>query len=98
MLEQYLTVDYRLGTFTEWNERLIYMDYVNKTYEYREVVATPIEAYRYQGNLFGLFKSLGVSPSMFFYAMSLNGYTNPLNYEGKNLIFKIPVMPPIPEE
>lgn len=97
MLEQYVTADYSLGTFTEWNERLIYIDYIDKNYEYKEVATSPIDAYRYQGNLYGLFKTLGISPSMYFYTMTLNGYSNPLNYEGKKLIFKVPVMPNIPE-
>ena len=98
MLEQHITSDYRLGSFTEWNERLIYMDYVDKNYQYKEIATTPIEAYRYQGNLFGLFKLLGVHQSLYFYSMYINGYTNPLNYEGKKLVFKIPVLPPIPEQ
>lgn len=98
MLERHQTVDYALGDFTYWNERLIYMDFVNKKYIYGEKVVTPIDAYRYQGNLFGLFKLLGIPNRMFFYTMYLNGYTNPMSYEGKKLTFKVPVMPPIPEE
>lgn len=97
MLEKHITADYRLGEFTDWNERLIYIDYVDKHYQYQEVAATPIDAYRFQGNLFGLFKALGIAPTVYFYAMYLNGYNNPLNYEGKKLTFKVPVMPPIPE-
>ena len=54
MLERHQTVDYALGDFTYWNERLIYMDFVNKKYTYGEKVVTPIDAYRYQGNLLGL--------------------------------------------
>lgn len=97
MLEQHVTADYSLGPYNEWNDRLIYMDYVNKKYEYKEVATTPIDAYRFQGNLYGLFKTLGVPQNLFFYTMYLNGYTNPHNYEGKKLVFKVPVMPPIPE-
>jgi hypothetical protein len=97
LLQEHLIGDYQLGTYTEWNEQLIYMEYVDKRYGYQEITASPVEAYRYQGNLFGLFKSMGVNPSMFFYTMYINGLTNPLIYDGKKLIFKVPVMPPIPE-
>lgn len=97
MLEQHITADYSLGNYTEWNERLIYMDYVNKKYQYKEVAAMPIDAYRFQGNLYGLLKYLGVTQNLLFYTMYINGYNNPLNYDGKKLVFKVPVMPPIPE-
>lgn len=97
MLEQFVKSDYQLGSFTNFNERLIYMDYVSKVYGYNEVAATPMDAYRYQGNLYALFRILGVPSNLYFYTMAINGYTNPLNYDGKQLVFKIPVMPPIPE-
>lgn len=97
MLQQFLSADYDLGTYTAWNEKIIYMEYVDKKYGYREITTTPADAYRFQGNLFGLFKSLGISSNLFFFTMYINGITNPLNYDGKKIVFKVPVLPPIPE-
>lgn len=97
MLKQFMTNGYKLPDFTYLNDRLLYIDYVDKNYEYTKVVILPIDSYRYQGNLFGVFKKLGISPSLYTYAMYLNGYTNPMNFEGKKTQFKVPVKPPIPD-
>lgn len=98
MLESHQTTDYALGSFSYWNERLIYMDFVDKKYDLEEKVVQPIDAYRYQGNLFGLFKIMNIPSKLHFYTMYMNGYTNPMSYEGKKISFKVPSMPPIPEE
>lgn len=97
MLEQFMSNTYALPGYTYLNDRLLYIDYVDKKYNYQQATVLPMEAYRYQGNLFGLFKLLGISPSLYVYAMYLNGYNNPVNYEGKKITFKIPVRVPIPD-
>lgn len=97
MLEQFMNSVYGAPGYVYLNDRLLYIDHVDKNYRYQQVSILPIDAYRYQGNLFGLFKHMGVSPSLHVYAMYLNGYTNPLNYDGAVHTFKIPVHAPIPE-
>ena len=83
-------------SYTEMNEVLLHMDFVNQNYAYREVTVADIDAYRHQGNLYGLFYLMGIVPELHLYTMHLNGYTNPVDYEGEKLVFRIPVMPPIP--
>ena len=96
MLEQFMVNGYRIDTYKNLNDRLQYIDYVDRHYEYKSVAISPIDAYRYQGNLFGVFSILNIAPSLYIYAMYLNGYTNPSNYSGHNCTFKVPVMPPVP--
>lgn len=97
MLEQFMTGSYALPNYVHMNDRLLYTDHVNRKYTYEQVSVPAIEAYRYQGNLFGLFKLVGIRPSLYFYAMYLNGYTIPTNYDGMKTTFKVPVKVSIPE-
>lgn len=96
MLEQYTKPLFQIDNFQQLNETILHIDFVNLFYEYDEVTVSDIDAYRFQGNLYGLFRLLKVSRDMMLYAMQLNGFTNPLNYDGKKTTFKIPVPPPIP--
>lgn len=89
--------NYRFEDYPYINDRLNYIDYIDKNYTYPITTVSPMDAYRYQGNLFGLFKLMGVDPSMFVMAMHLNNITNPANYDGKRISFKIPSRVPIPE-
>ncbi|MDD2819150.1 MAG: hypothetical protein PHN51_10225 [Candidatus Nanopelagicales bacterium] len=84
-----------LPDYTRINETLLHMDFVNANYSYREVAVTPTEADRFQGNLYGLFYHLSIPPELHMYTMQLNGCLNPLNYDGKKQVFKVPVLPPI---
>lgn len=49
----------------------------------------PQQAYVYQGNLFGLFSSLGIRPEYQAYNAYLNGYRSPHDYDGETLVIKI---------
>lgn len=98
MLTNLITqANYRIPNYTYLNDRMIYMDYIDRHYTYEEVGVLPIEGFRFQGNLFGLFKQLNIPDNLLVLAMYLNGYTNPVQYDGLKLTFKIPKMPPIPE-
>lgn len=97
MLEQFMTNGYTIPDYTHLNDRLLYIDYIDRNYTYREASVEPVQAYRYQGNLFGLFRSLNIPSGLYVYAMYLNGYNNPTNYDGVQYTFKIPVRVPIPE-
>lgn len=97
MLEQFMTNFYTIPSYTHLNDRLLYIDYIDRNYTYKEGSIEPVEAYRYQGNLFGVFKALGIPSGLYVYAMYLNGYNNPTNYDGVQYTFKIPVRVPIPE-
>lgn len=97
MLEQFMTNGYEIPDYKYLNDRLLYIDYIDKNYNYQQVSVLPVEAYRYQGNLFGLFRQIGIPSSLYIYAMYLNGYNNPNNYDGVKNTFKVPVRVPIPE-
>lgn len=97
MLENLMTrATYRVPDYKYLNDRLVYIDYVDRNYTYEQAMVAPMDAYRFQGNLLGLFRFMGVSDTLLPYALYLNGYTNPTNYDGKQLTFKLPKMPPIP--
>jgi hypothetical protein len=96
MLEQFMKPLASVDDYNTLNQILLHIDYVNLRYTYEEMTVNPIDAYRYQGNLYGLFRLMNLEPAMFVYTMHLNGYNSPLNFEGLKTVFKIPVAPPIP--
>lgn len=95
MLTQYIKPLFSIPSYQELNETLLHIDFVDLHYEYEEVMVSAMDAYRFQGNLYGLLRQLNVRRDMLLYTMQLNGYNNPSNYEGVKTIFKIPVPPPI---
>lgn len=96
MLSQYMKPLFAIPDYRTLNETILHMDYVDLYYEYEEKVVSAMDAYRFQGNLYGLFRLMGVAKDMMLYTMQLNGYNNPTAYEGTRTVFKIPVRPPIP--
>lgn len=99
MLDRLITAGtYRMPSYTYFNDRLTYMDYIDRKYTYEEVVVAPMDCYRFQGNLYGLFKHLGIIESLLPFALYLNGFTNPTSYDGTKMTFKVPKMPPIPQD
>ncbi len=98
MLEQYQVNDYSFNTYQELNDNLLYLDYINKSYEFNLVTVSPDVAYRYQGNLFGLLRELNVSPNLFVYTMYLNGYNNPVDFKGDKYSLKLAIKPNIPSQ
>lgn len=96
MLEQFMTNEYRFDSLTEINDNLQYLDYINNNYEFKQAVVPPVTAYKYQGNFLGLLNEMGVDPSLYLYTMYLNGYQNPVDFEGDRVQFTIPIKPPIP--
>ena len=96
MLDNYMTNNYSFPSYTYLNDNLLYLDYIEATYSFNYVTATPDQAFRYQGNLFGLFKELGIPPSLYVYTMFMNGYFNPMDYDGIKYTFKLAIQPPIP--
>lgn len=98
MLKRFITAaNYRMDSYQYFNDRLIYIDFIDRKYEYDETTVTPVDGYRFQGNLMGLFKFIGIEDDLLPFALYLNGYTNPVEYDGVRLTFKVPKMPPIPE-
>lgn len=96
MLESFQVNDYSFDSTTQLNDNLQYLDFIKANYEFTEIAVDPGVAYRYQGNLFGLFRQLNIDAKLFVYTMYLNGYTNPVDYNGERFNFKIAIKPPIP--
>lgn len=96
MLEQFQVNDYSFTTYQELNDNLLYLDYINRTYSYEIITINPAQAYRFQGNLFGLLREINVSPVLFVYTMYLNGYTNPVEFKGDKYTLTVAIRPLIP--
>jgi len=96
MLESFQVNDYSFENIIELNDNLQYLDYINADYEFKEITVEPDIAYKYQGNLFGLFRELDIHPNLFTYTMYINGYTNPVEFAGDKYVFKVAIKPPIP--
>lgn len=97
MLEQIQVNEYKFDSYTELNNKLLYLDWINNNYKFNYVSTTPDISYRFQGNLFGLFRELQIPPNLFLFTMYLNGYTNPVDFDGTKLEFKLAINPPIPK-
>lgn len=96
MLETYQTNDFSFDSIQQLNDNLQYIDYIDHNYEYKTVNVDPDVAFRYQGNLFGLFKELNIQPHLYVYTMYLNKYNNPVEYDGTKITFVLAIKPPIP--
>jgi hypothetical protein len=67
----------------------LHLDYINKTKGFSIVNVEDIIAYRYQGNLYGLFKEINVPAYLYEYTAYINDYMNPTDYDGTKTMFKI---------
>lgn len=72
------------------NDVLLYSDHYKKTFTDRVMNVTPSDAYTYQGNLFGLFKKLGVPQYLHVCVMAYNGITSPVEFTGERTVFYMP--------
>lgn len=77
-------------TYFEHNTTLLYLDYLLNKYDHETVAVQAHDAYRFQGNLFGLFSYMRIEKENHVYAMYINGYTNPNQYDGIRTSFKVP--------
>ena len=96
MLETFQVNNYSFDSLTEINDNLQYIDYIKANYEFKEIAVDPGVAYRFQGNLFGLFRYLNIAANLFMYTMYINGFSNPVEFRGDIYNFKIAIRPPIP--
>ena len=96
MLESFQVSEYSFDQYTELNDNLQYLDYIKANYEFKQVAVDPGTAHRFQGNLFGLFRALNIEANLFLFTMYLNGYTNPVDFNGDVFTFKVATKPPIP--
>lgn len=96
MLEQLQVNDYKFSTYSNLNDNLLYLDYINLTYNFSEVSVLPNIALRYTGNLFGLFEEIGIPPDLYVFTMYINGYVSPTDFDGKKYIFKRAIKPQVP--
>lgn len=96
MLKSYQVNNYNFESISQLNDNLQYLDYLKKNIEFKTISINNALAYRYQGNLFGLLKELGISSDLFLYTMYINDFSNPVEFDGNKYILKIPIKPPIP--
>ncbi len=96
MLSQLMTNDYSFLSNQKLIDNLQYLDHFNNNYQFKTVTVLPSDAYKYQGNLFGLFKMMNIETSLYVFTMYLNGYNHPVDFDGSKYIFKLAIKPPIP--
>lgn len=96
MLEQLQVNDYKFQNYNKLNDNLLYLDYIDLTYNFNEVSVEPNIALRYRGNLFGLFRHMRIETTLFVFTMYVNGYQSPVDYDGKKYTFKLATLPQIP--
>ena len=96
MLETLQTNNYKLTDYSNYNDNLLYLDYIKNTYEFQEIFIEPAKAHAYQGNLIGLFGELNIEPSLYLFTMYINNIDNPVLYDGTTTRLKLAIRPPIP--
>lgn len=96
MLDTFMTNSYSFDSYTTMNDNLLYLDYLDENYERSYINTTPDMAYKYQGNLFGLFSEMKIKPELYIYTMYINGYRSPNEFKGDKVSFIRPIKPPIP--
>jgi hypothetical protein len=72
------------------NDTMLYAD--NYKFKRRDTITTvdPMDAYVYQGNLFGLFTHIGIAPEWHLLTMYYNDMQSPVEYDGEKLVFYVP--------
>jgi hypothetical protein len=100
MLEQFQVNDYSALDYKKLNDNLLYLDYIDNNYTFKEVTVSPDVVHRYQGNFIGLLRQTGlVDPHLYMYTMYINKINNPVNFNYKGILtLKIPIKPPIPSD
>lgn len=99
MLEQFQVNNYSAVDYLKLNDNLLYLDFINNNYEFNQVGISPDVAYRYQGNFIGLLRETKiVDPHLYMYTMYINDIKHPGDYDGKMLVIKVPIKPPIPND
>lgn len=96
MLETLQVNDYKFPNFVNLNDNLLYLDFIDLSYNFNEVSVLPDVALRYKGNLFGLFNEMGVSTNLYVFMMYINGYVSPTDFDGKRYVFKQAIKPQVP--
>lgn len=96
MLESMQTNNYKSKDYQSMNDKLLYLDYIDYTYEFKEILVDPSVAYRHQGNFIGLMKDLGIANELYLFMMYINGINNPVEYDGILNRLKVPINPPVP--
>lgn len=97
LISQYLANDFNFNSYNELNDNLLFIDYINRKYSYKDITISPDLAYRFQGNFYGLLNKLDINRDLYLFTLYLNGYNSPVDYDGKRLTLKIPTSPNLPK-
>jgi len=96
MLQTLQANNYRIDNYENYNDNLLYLDYIKNNYEFQEILIEPAIAHAYQGNLIGLFGELNIEPGLYLFTMYINNIDNPVLFDGNLTTLKIAIRPPIP--
>lgn len=72
------------------NDTMLYSDHYK--YKLKDTVrtVTPMDAYVFQGNLFGLFNHMSIPPHRHMLTMYYNDMQTPVEFNGEKLEFYVP--------
>lgn len=97
MLSSLFTNNAQVEDYLVFSDSIQYLDWLAKGYEFEQKIVTSDVADSYRGNFFGLLNHLDISPSQYFFVMHINGIKNPYDFNGQEVILKIPPKPRIPK-
>lgn len=98
MLSQFMVNNFRYRNYSRFNDELLYIDRLDLRHNFDTIIIEPHRAYKYEGNFYGLLNEIGVSPSLYLYALYLNKLNSPVDYKADMLIIKKPVQLNIPKK
>lgn len=81
---------------TVFNHNLLHLDSLalfKDTWQMKEI--PPGLAAHHKGDLFGLLFDLDIPRHDHLAVMHLNNITSPFDYDGKTLLLKVPILPPL---
>ena len=83
-------IDELYGNENFINDVLLYSDYYKKNFTDRAINVSPMDAQVFQGNLFGLFRKIGIPSHLHVCVMAYNAISSPVEYTGERTIFHMP--------
>ena len=90
---------YAFSAYSGMNDRLQYYDSIlDEERKFSRELISPDIAYKHQGDFYGLLQKLNVDKKLFLFALHLNGYTTPFEYDGVRTSINIPIEVDFPNQ
>lgn len=90
--------DFSSKNYTRLNDELLILDRIDLENKFEAIVVDADQAYRYEGNFYGLLNHLNVPEDLFLQTLYVNRLTHPTEYKSNFRVLKIPTKPKIPKK